>query len=189
MLIAVGSTNAPKLDAVKKAATKYFPKGHLIDVVGISISSGVSSHPTNPGEARQGAMTRALGVFEEVSDADYWVGIEGGLEQIQVLIPTTLDKRVYESNWVESGYCAILDRGWRFAYGQSGSVRILDSLIPGIMAGDDLNAVFEAQFDIPRIGDAGGYAAWLTGGALDRAESYVPGLISAFSQISRTDIF
>lgn len=188
MLIAVGSENKPKLEAVRKAARKYFPKGTYLDVVGVAAESGVSNHPISPSEARRGALNRAVAAYEGFTDADYWVGIEGGLEEITVIVPETFERQV-EKRWIESGYCLVMDRKARFAYGQSGSVRVPDHLINSIMCGKDLSSAIEEHFGISRIGDSGGYTDWLTGGALNRADSYVPGLIAAFSELMNNEHF
>jgi inosine/xanthosine triphosphatase len=188
MLIAVGSENTPKLEAVRKAARKYFPKGTFVDVRGFSAESGVSNHPISPSEARRGAMNRAMCAYEAFVDADFWVGIEGGLEEITVIVPETFD-RLVEKRWIESGYCLVIDRKARFAYGQAGSVRVPDHLIESIMHGKDLSAAMDEHFGISRIGESGGYTDWLTGGALDRTDSYVPGLIAAFSEVVNNEHF
>ena len=188
MLIAVGSENQPKLEAVRKAAHKYFPKGTYVDVVGVAAPSGVSDHPITPTEARQGALNRAVVAYDSVFDADFWVGIEGGLEEISVIVPETF-KRLEEKRWIESGYCFVMDRKARFAYGQAGSVRVPDHLIDSIMKGKDLSAAFEEHFGVSRIGERGGYTDWLTGGALDRTDSYVPGIIAAFSELINNEHF
>ncbi len=188
MLIAVGSENKPKLESVKKAARKYFPKGTIVDVVGTKASSGVSDHPITPSEARRGAMNRAIAAYDIAYDAEYWVGIEGGLEEISVIVPETFN-RLEEKRWIESGYCFVMNRKGQFAYGQAGAVRVPDQLIELILKGKDLSAAFEEKFGVSRIGDSGGYTDWLTGGALDRTDSYIPGIIAAFSELIKIEHF
>src|SRR4051794_4555780 len=51
------------------------------DVLGISVPSGVSAQPMTGEETLRGAMYRVNAVRERVSDADYWVGVEGGVEE------------------------------------------------------------------------------------------------------------
>ena len=46
-----------------------------------SAPSGVSDQPLSDEEALQGAMNRADGARQAEPEADYWVGIEGGVEE------------------------------------------------------------------------------------------------------------
>ncbi len=74
-IIAVGSTNPVKLDAVRAAFVESSRFG-TIEVKGREVASGVRDQPTSLDETLRGAITRARSAF---TDCDFSVGIEDGL--------------------------------------------------------------------------------------------------------------
>lgn len=51
-----------------------------LSIVGVSTDSGVSDQPVSDAETLRGARNRANNARQAHADADYWVGIEGGIE-------------------------------------------------------------------------------------------------------------
>ena len=79
--IIVASTNPVKIEAAQIGFTKMFPD-ESFDVQGVSAPSEVSDQPMSSGETLLGAMNRVRNVSNLVTDADYWIGIEGGIEEV-----------------------------------------------------------------------------------------------------------
>jgi inosine/xanthosine triphosphatase len=77
--IIVASTNPVKIAAAHLGFQAMFPH-FVFSVKGISVASGVHAQPTSNEETLRGAMNRAEGAYKSRPDADYWVGIEGGIE-------------------------------------------------------------------------------------------------------------
>lgn len=77
--IVVGSKNPVKIQATRAGFQMFFP-GKEVKVVGIDVPSGVNEQPRSDRETRQGAHNRAANAVRKVPDADYWVGIEGGID-------------------------------------------------------------------------------------------------------------
>lgn len=75
----VASKNPVKINAVLGAFQKMFPSDNF-DAEGISVESGVGEQPQNDLETFQGALNRAENVSRK-KDADFWIGIEGGIEE------------------------------------------------------------------------------------------------------------
>jgi len=78
--IIIASRNPVKINAVKRAFQKVFP-GEDFMLEGISVSSNVSDQPIGDEETINGASNRAKNAMNSTPDADYWVGIEGGVEK------------------------------------------------------------------------------------------------------------
>lgn len=76
--IAVASDNPVKVQAALLGFQRMFPAAPF-SVVGVATESGVSAQPMSDDETLTGARQRALNVRQRVPDADYWVGIEGGI--------------------------------------------------------------------------------------------------------------
>ncbi|HEX8227444.1 MAG TPA: inosine/xanthosine triphosphatase [Candidatus Saccharimonadales bacterium] len=77
--ILVASQNPIKIKATLEAFTRMFPDERF-DVEGISVASGVSEQPSSDSETYQGALNRATNASTAAPDADFWVGLEGGIE-------------------------------------------------------------------------------------------------------------
>ena len=75
-LVAVGSLNPVKVGAVRAVMVPLAPG---VVVTGVLVPSEVRSQPWGDDEAIRGARTRALGALAKVADADFGVGIEGGV--------------------------------------------------------------------------------------------------------------
>ena len=77
--IAVGSKNPVKANAILLAFQRLFPE-YDFDVQSCAAASGVADQPASDAETLCGARNRWQAVRNALPDADYWVGIEGGVE-------------------------------------------------------------------------------------------------------------
>lgn len=68
-----------KVDATKQAFSEYFTD---FEIEAVSIPSGVNPYPWSDAEMLEGALNRARGALREVPNADYAVGLEGGLQRL-----------------------------------------------------------------------------------------------------------
>jgi inosine/xanthosine triphosphatase len=75
--VVVASKNPVKIESTRRAFVQMMPDE--FEFVGIDVESGVSAQPMTNDETFNGAMNRVKNV-SKVEDADYWVGIEGGLQ-------------------------------------------------------------------------------------------------------------
>ncbi|MFW6097594.1 MAG: DUF84 family protein, partial [Chloroflexota bacterium] len=74
MLVAVGSTNPAKLEAVREAVVQVWSQA---EVRGVAVASGVSEMPMSDEECLTGARNRAQAARMAL-EADVGVGLEGG---------------------------------------------------------------------------------------------------------------
>ena len=79
MRIIVASQNPAKIEAVREAFSKAFPNV-AFEIEGMTAQSGVKEQPTSLEEARQGAENRAKNARTAIPEAEYWVGLEAGIE-------------------------------------------------------------------------------------------------------------
>lgn len=77
MKIVVASKNPVKMNATRLGFASFFNE---IEVAGIEVDSEVSDQPKTNEETLQGAINRVKNAKLAEADADYWLGIEGGLE-------------------------------------------------------------------------------------------------------------
>lgn len=74
----VASTNPVKVRATLGGFREMFP-GSSVSAAGVPVPSLVSVQPHGDAETLRGAQARASKAQELVPDADFWVGIEGGV--------------------------------------------------------------------------------------------------------------
>lgn len=80
MKIVVASKNPVKVRAACQAFERVLSPPEL-EVRTVSVPSGVSRQPFSDHETLRGATQRAQNAAREVPDADFWVGIEGGIAE------------------------------------------------------------------------------------------------------------
>lgn len=123
MFVVVGSTNKTKIDPVREVFSKHFKD---VTVRGIKVDSGVDDQPMEDEEIYRGALNRARKALSKVKQADYGVGIEGGLHE-----------RSY--GWFEHSLVVIVDRKDRVGVGASGGLVLPDKVMQRIHKGETWN--------------------------------------------------
>jgi inosine/xanthosine triphosphatase len=96
MIIAIGTKNPAKIKAVELGFKRMFPD-ETISVNSYDVASGVSSQPMSDAECVTGAKNRAQNALNQDPDADYGVGLEGGIDQVG-------------DEWYDCGWCAIVSK-------------------------------------------------------------------------------
>ena len=81
MKVVIASHNPAKIRAVTEAFALQFPEIDF-EPVPVSVESGVSEQPLSDRETRHGARNRAHNASQLQPDAEFWVGLEGGIETI-----------------------------------------------------------------------------------------------------------
>ena len=85
LTFAVGTTRAPKVDGIKAGLEICATRYPTLDVERVFVcektESGVSDMPLSIEETMQGAKNRANSLLAQGIDADYYVGIEGGVSR------------------------------------------------------------------------------------------------------------
>ena len=81
MKIVVASNNPVKIGATEQAFRAQFP-GEPIETLSVDVDSGAGEQPTSDIATRQGARKRAENAQDAEPRADFWVGLEGGIDLI-----------------------------------------------------------------------------------------------------------
>ena len=79
--VVIASQNPVKIQAVRYGFKAMFPHD-TFEFVGISVSSGVADQPFGNEETFRGAQNRADNASYNVDNADFYVGIEGGIAKV-----------------------------------------------------------------------------------------------------------
>lgn len=179
ILVAVGSTRRPKLNAVWEALSVIGPTLHevaLYDVVGVEVESGVGHTPLCRAELMAGARGRAEALVRmgrERGEAwEYFVGLEGGFD----VMHENGQRLVFLQSW------AYVTNGARGAYGQSGAILVPEPLARRVVdEGAELAAAIDALSGEQGIRDAQGAWGVFTRNLHTRQDSFRSAVIYAFA--------
>lgn len=164
-LISVASLNPVKLRAAQRAFERIFP-ARRFNVDGVAVPSGVPDQPMNLAETMRGARIRARNVRVARPDADYWVGIEGGIDDTPL------------------GMCCfarvhIFGNDGREGLGQTGVFYLPREVAELVRAGMELGHADDRVFGRDNSKQANGAIGILTDDVVDREAYYVHAVIMA----------
>jgi inosine/xanthosine triphosphatase len=179
IIVAVGSTRRPKLNAVTEALGLLGPllgAGVEFEVLGFEVASGVNHTPGTREELMRGARQRAEALVELGRAMGkvwhYCVGLEGGLDVFQE------DGRrcVLLESW------AYVTDGTRGHYGRSGGVELPEALAHEVLEnGVELSLAIDRFAGTVGIRDAQGAWGVLSRNLITRQEAFRVAVIAAFA--------
>ncbi|WP_415720184.1 inosine/xanthosine triphosphatase [Photobacterium ganghwense] len=158
--IIVASTNPAKIAAVEQAFEQAFP-ARLFEFEGISVASGVLDQPMTADETLQGARNRVTNARQAVPDADYYVGLEAGLDGNLTFA------------WM------VIESGQRRGEARSASLPLPPAALEKLHQGQELGDVMDDMFNQTNIKQKGGAIAMLTNHMLSRSSVYHQALLLA----------
>lgn len=134
-------------------------------VKGVSIPSGVSDQPKTESETRLGAQNRARGAQEKFPEGDFWVGIEGGIEDVQQDMHAFAWMTVIHNNHMGEGRTA--------------TFFLPPPVVALIRAGDELGVADDKIFGVSNSKQSNGAIGLLSGNVITRETLYVPAIVMA----------
>jgi inosine/xanthosine triphosphatase len=180
MLIAIGSTRGPKVQAVKEVAAllkvRFFQKAREMAFVERAVPSGVSAMPLSLGEVMAGARQRAAHLQNvlraEGIQADFFVGLEGGF----VVTQQDGKRFCFLQNW------AYVSNGLQGAFGASGAIAVPERISCEVMErGRELAQVIDEFSDREDIRSQEGTWGILTCDLISRKDAFKIALLNAFA--------
>src|ERR1700733_13773 len=180
IIIAVGSTRRPKLDAVSEALASFgsFLSEHAeFEVRGMDVPSGVRHTPLTREDIMAGARHRAEAlerIAREKSEAwKYFGGLEGGLD----IVIDGGARCVFLENWAYAK-----DASGSGYFGQSGAVLLPAALAKRVVDdGAELSEAIDAFAGGDGIRDAQGAWGVLTRNLITRQDAFRIAIINAFA--------
>jgi inosine/xanthosine triphosphatase len=168
--IIVASKNPVKIAAALEGFQRMFPR-NTYTTHGITVPSGVPDQPFTDTETLQGALNRAQNAREQEPQADYWIGIEGGVEDTPDQIAGTLQSFA----WV-----VIIDR----EKGRTGKARTATFYQPEEVArlvrgGMELGHADDVVFGRSNSKQQNGSVGLLTDDVIQREAYYIQAVILA----------
>lgn len=173
-VIAVASKNPVKLQAALDGFQRMFPR-ETFEVRAVKIPSVVSDQPMTDEETLEGADTRASLARDLMPEADYWVGIEGGV----------MDRGTHLSGFA---WVVILSEGRR-GVGRSGEFFLPENLARLVRQGVELGEADDVVFSRNNSKQNNGAIGLLTGDVVDRVNLYIPAVVFALIPFKNPDLY
>ena len=168
--IIVASTNPAKISAVEDAFKHTFPDSQF-SIKGISVDSGVRDQPMCADETLQGARNRVSNARQATPGADYYVGLEAGIDG------------QFTFAWM------VIESGDNRGEARSASLPLPPQALEKIHQGEELGDVMDEMFNQTNIKQKGGAIAMLTNHLLSRSSVYQQALILALIPFIHPTLF
>jgi len=162
--VVVASKNPVKAQATLDGFRRMFP-GEEIQVKTVSTQSGVNHQPTSNAETLLGAANRAKSAASLSPEADYWVGIEGGVED--------QDGSLAAFAWV------VIQSHDQIGKSRSGTFFLPPAIAELIRAGRELGEADDIVFHRANSKQENGAIGLLTGNVIDRQQLYEHAIVLA----------
>lgn len=166
MKIIVASKNPIKVNAVRRAFEQMFPDESAFDMEGVSVLSGVRDQPLTFDETLEGAKNRVENARSEYPDADFWVGLEGGVD-------------LHGDEMAVSGWVVVEDRSGRVGKSMTNTIYLPPKVAELVAGGMELGEADDIVFGTTNSKQSNGAVGILTGDILKREEGFMMGVIGA----------
>ncbi len=173
--VVVASRNPVKLAATEVAFRTVFP-GQNFEFISEEVLSGVADQPMSDEETQQGVWNRAQNAQKRFPDAEYWVGLEGGVD--------AKDNQLEAFAWME-----VTSKD-----GLQGSARTASFVLPPkiaelIKGGMELGTADDIVFSKTNSKQQNGAVGILTDNAVTRKTYYEHALVLALIPHKNPDLY
>ncbi len=162
--LVVASTNPVKIQAAVNGFQRLFPDSEL-SVVTASVLSDVAHQPMSDEETLRGALNRSANAQAVHPNADYWIGIEGGVQPI--------GPEMAAFAWI------VVRSGETIGKGRTGTFFLPPAVVDLIRQGKELGEADDIVFNRSNSKQEDGAVGLLTGNVIDRAQLYEQAMILA----------
>ncbi|AOP42047.1 inosine/xanthosine triphosphatase [Edwardsiella piscicida] len=162
--VVAATTNPAKIQAITLAFDAAFGAGQY-RIEGIDVDSGVPEQPLGSTQTRSGARHRVICARQLRPEADFWVGIEAGIE----------DNMTF-------AWMSVENHGHR-GESRSASLTLPDSVMDGIRQGQTLGHEMRRLSGIDDINRREGAIGIFTQGRLSRTSVYYQALLLALAAL------
>jgi len=172
--VVIASKNPVKIQAVKNGFEKMFPK-EIFEFIGVSVLSNVSDQPLSNKETLLGAINRANNACKEIKEADFWVGIEGGVEE--------MGEELEDFSWV------VVKSPLQYGKAKTGSFYLPNGISNLIKQGKELGDAIDIVFSRSNAKQQNGAVGLLTGDIIDRTSFYTEAVVLALIPFKNSDLY
>lgn len=166
--IYVCSGNPAKLRAAEEGFQRMFPEGKFTFKT-IKVPSGVADQPSSDEETLRGALNRAQTAREKEPDGDFWIGIEGGVDDAGVK-----DGPITVMAWI-----AVVDKNGKVGRARTGAFYVPEEMAKLLREGLELAHADEQLHGVSNSRQRNGTVGILTGDVLSITGFYSEAVITS----------
>jgi len=174
LLVLVGSKNPVKIQCTEDGFVQAFNRPFLVE--GINAHSGVADQPVGDQETLEGAKNRAIHSSQIFPEANYWVGIEGGI-----------DRDEFGMN--AFAWIYILGKNGKSSQAKTGTFYLPAKVSELVSQGMELGKADDLIFERENSKHEGGSVGILTHGIVNRAEYYRQAIILALIPFINSEMY
>lgn len=168
--VIVASLNPAKINAVKSAFQATFAQQEF-EFIGVSVASEVADQPMSNNETHRGALNRVKNAKVECQGADYYVGLEAGIEESVTFAWMVIESQTHRGE------------------SRSASLMLPPVVIEKLRYANELGDVMDDVFGTDNIKQKGGAISLLTQDQLTRSSVYHQALILALIPFTNPEHF
>lgn len=172
--IIVASHNPVKIQATLDGFTQMFPDEQF-EIEGVSAASEVGDQPANDDETYRGAYNRAANAAKAVPEADFWVGVEGGIED--------------KNHDMESFAWVVVRSKDQIGKGKTGIFFLPPRVAELIREGKELGEADDIVFGQTNSKQANGAIGLLTHNVITRKTFYVTAVVTALIPYVHAELY
>lgn len=172
--VVITSKNPIKIQAVKNGFEKMFPD-EKFEFVEISVSSNVPNQPFSNNETFIGARNRVNNASKEIKNAHFYVGIEGGIEQV--------GEEMEAFAWV------VVKSTQQYSKSRTGTFFLPKEVVRLIKQGKELGEADDIVFKRNNSKQQNGAVGILTGDVIDRTKYYADAVVLSLIPFKNADLY
>ena len=172
--VIVGSKNPVKVSCTREAFSQAFGKVGLVE--GVDALSNIPAQPRSEEETLLGAKNRATHSKTLVPHADFWVGIEGGVDEDS--------QGMYAFAWIY-----LLHTSGKSSQSKTGTFYLPPQVVALIQDGMELGHADDLVFQAQNSKQQGGSVGLLTQGLVTREAYYQQAMILALIPFTNESLY
>lgn len=172
--IVVASNNPVKVQAALNGFKSIFPE-EIFRITPVSVPSNVAEQPFSSDETLLGAWHRSTNASTMIPEADYWIGIEGGVEEN--------DGELAAFAWV------VIQSANRTGKSRTGTFFLPPEVAYWVRQGKELGVADDLVFNRSNSKQENGAVGILTADALNRVQLYEVGVMLALIPFKNPDLY
>lgn len=176
LLVVVASKNPVKLGAAQAGFQRMFPSASF-EFQTVSVPSGVSDQPFTEKETLDGALNRARAARELHPDADYTIGLEGGV-----------DDEVFKGQILAFAWMAIVGKDGKVGKARTSSYFLPDETVKLLRDGMELGHADDLLHGKTNSKHQSGSVGILTDDVVTRQSFYTEAVVLALIPFKNTKL-
>ncbi|VUC21188.1 unnamed protein product [Clonostachys rosea] len=172
-IVVVSSTNRVKTKAAKEGFQALLPGPY--EFVEVKVATEVAAQPFSDAETLLGASNRVKNAREAKPDADFWIGIEGGVEE-------------HDGNLLNFAWVVVASKEGRTGKARTPAYYLPEESASLVREGLELGQADDKIFGTSDSRSGSGSVGLLTDDVVDRAAFYTQAVILALIPIKNKNL-